>query len=514
MQNVFPLREIPDQPIYRVASLRRIEDCYLDQANPPLMERAGAAAANIARDLLQRQPGQVLVAAGPGNNGGDAFVLARLLQAAGHPVRCVFAADPRRLPDDARAAWQAWRDRGGETLAEFPDTLGAAPALAIDGLFGIGLSRDITAPYEDWIERLNRLTCPVLALDIPSGLEADSGRVLGCAVRASHTATFIALKPGLLTGAGREHCGRISLCNLDLLDDHGIAADGHVLGPAAYAQYLRRRPMDSHKGRNGDAVVIGGATGMVGAALLACRAALALGAGRVFAGLLAEDAPALDLYQPELMLRPPRSLIASATALAVGPGLGQDGLALTLLQEAIAREVPLLLDADALNLVATHPVLQRHLAARAAPTLLTPHPAEAARLLATTTAQVQADRIAAACELARKFRCAAVLKGSGSVVAAADGRWWINVSGNPGMSSAGMGDVLSGIALALLAQGWEALAALCAAVQLHGAAADALADAGNGPIGITAAQTIAPARRLLNAWIRNADPEERVIDPR
>jgi hydroxyethylthiazole kinase-like uncharacterized protein yjeF len=361
---------------------------------------------------------------------------------------------------------------------------------------------------------LNALPCPVLALDIPSGLDADTGRVLGCAVRASHSASFIALKPGQLTAAGPEHCGQISVCGLDLPEDHGIAADGWTISPAAFAHFLRPRPRDSHKGSCGDAGIVGGAPGMVGAALLAGRAALKLGAGRVFVGLLDTAAAAVDPLQPELMLRAPQQVLDIASALALGPGLGRDEAARELLAQAIARTVPLLLDADALNLLAAHPVLAKHVAARTAPTLITPHPAEAGRLLGIDTAQIQSDRIAAACRLARQFNCSAVLKGSGSVVAQADGAWWINTSGNPGMASAGMGDVLSGIALALLAQGWEASAARRAAVHVPGAAADALAARGDGPIGMAAGELMEPARRLLNRWIEAvAGPESRLPPP-
>ncbi len=359
-----------------------------------------------------------------------------------------------------------------------------------------GRSRAI---YAQWVEWLNRLACPLLAIDIPSGVDGDSGGVLGCAVRATHTATFIGLKPGLLTRDGPELCGRISVHDLDLPPQS--TADGFTVAPALFAEHLHPRPLNCHKGMLGDAGVVGGAAGMVGAALLAGRAALKLGAGRVFVGLLVSDGPAVNLQQPELMLRPAREVVDIASALAVGPGLGQGEDARTLLEAAMARPVPLVLDADALNLIASHPALAQHVAQRGAPTVITPHPAEAGRLLGSTTAAVQADRVAAACELARRLNCHAVVKGCGSVVAAPDGPWFINRSGNPGMASAGMGDVLTGIALALLAQGWGALPALLAAVHVHGAAADALAARGEGPSGLAAGELIVPARRLLNAWI-------------
>lgn len=502
-------RSSPVQPIYTVAGIRRIEQRHLPGADPPLMERAGAAAAKVALDLIGSGRGKVLIAAGPGNNGGDAFVVARLLRAAGHRVTTVFRGDASRLPADARAALEAYLEGGGEIAAEPPADDPTPPALAVDGLFGIGLQRPIEGTDAHWVAWLNGLACPVLAIDIPSGLHGDTGSVLGCAVRATHTATFIGLKPGLLTRDGPDRCGRISVHDLDLPPQD--SADGFTVAPALFAEHLRPRPLNSHKGLLGDAGVVGGAAGMVGAALLAGRAALKLGAGRVFVGLLVHDAPAVDPQQPELMLRAAPQVVDIASALALGPGLGQSEDARTLLEAAIARTVPLVLDADALNLIAAHPVLAQHVAQRPAPTLITPHPAEAARLLGATAAAVQADRVAAACELARRLNCHAVVKGCGSVVAAPDGPWFINGSGNPGMASAGMGDVLTGIALALLAQGWSALAALLAAVHVHGAAADALAALGDGPNGLAAGELIVPARRLINGWIASrrslaADP--------
>jgi hydroxyethylthiazole kinase-like uncharacterized protein yjeF len=335
-----------------------------------------------------------------------------------------------------------------------------------------------------------------LALDLPSGLDADTGRVMGVAVRATHTLSFIGGKPGLYTLDGPDHCGTVSVADLGLsLTDF----PGALLDIDDFRDGLTPRPRNSHKGSNGSLTVIGGAAGMTGAALLAARAGLKLGAGRVFVGLL--QAVAVDPLQPELMLRSPDDALAQATAAVVGPGLGASDPALEILRHAIGIEVPLLLDADALNLLATHPVLAARVARRTAPTLLTPHPAEAARLLASSTAAIQTDRVAAALDLARHFRAHVALKGCGTVIAHPDGRWRVNSTGNPGLASGGSGDVLSGMIGALLAQGWPAAAALSAAAHLHGAAADALVAAGDGPIGIAAGELIPVARRLLNRLI-------------
>lgn len=489
------------QAILRLAALREIESRQHD-AQPPLMERAGQAAATLALQLLDNLTGPSLIVAGPGNNGGDAFVVARLLKLKGITPAVVFCGSAETLPADARAAHDAWIGCGGTILADIPEQTGK-PALVIDGLFGIGLTRPLTGRHALLAERINAFCCPVLALDIPSGLDSETGRVLGTAVRATHTATFIGLKPGLLTLDGPDHCGIVSVHDLDLPIDR---ADGYCVAPGLFAEQLRPRARNSHKGSYGCAGILGGAPGMAGAALLAGRAALKLGAGRVYVGMLASVGGAqgqitVDLLQPELMLRHPDEIFTLATALAIGPGLGQSDAALALLRRAIGSPLPLVLDADALNLLAQHPVLARNLSRRTASSLLTPHPAEAARLLGNDIADVQADRVAAARALAERFQAAILLKGCGSIITFPDGRWFINSSGNPGLASAGTGDVLSGMILALLAQGWPAEPALLAAVHLHGAAADACVAAGEGPLGLTAGELIPATRKLLNQWI-------------
>jgi hydroxyethylthiazole kinase-like uncharacterized protein yjeF len=269
-------------------------------------------------------------------------------------------------------------------------------------------------------------------------------------------------------------------------------------------QALTPRPRNFHKGRAGSVGVLGGADGMVGAAVLAGRAALKLGAGKVFLGLLTEDPPAVDYSQPELMLRTPRELLEAGmiTAFAIGPGMGTVKSAEQLLREALDASVPLVLDADALNLIAASKTLQARLPKRSAPAVLTPHPAEAARLLGCSTDSVQTDRLKAAQELARRYHAVVALKGNGSIIASPDASWRINSSGNPGMAAAGMGDVLTGMIAALLAQGADASAAAAAGVWLHGAAADALVRDGAGPIGLSASELIEPARALLNATMR------------
>ena len=455
-------------PLLRSGELRALETRHADAA-PPLMERAGRAAADHAQFLLNGNRAPMLILAGPGNTGGDARVMARVLQQRG--VEVVLIGPAESVP-------------------------AGKYGLIVDGLFGIGLARPVTGVHAELIARINEFAGPVLALDVPSGLDGDTGRVLDVAVRATHTLSFIGGKPGLYTLDGPDHCGEVSIADLGLRLDQ---FPGALLAVDDFRECLTPRKSNSHKGSYGSLAVIGGAAGMSGAALLAARAGLKLGAGRVFAGLL--QALPVDPLQPELMLRSPDDALAQATTAVVGPGLGASDAAVEILRRIASADFPLLLDADALNLLAAHPVLAAHVARRSQATLITPHPAEAARLLASTTDAVQADRVGTALELAQRYKAHVALKGCGTVVAHPDGRWRINTTGNPGLASGGSGDVLSGMAGALLAQGWPAAAALSAAVHLHGAAADALAARGDGPIGITAGELIPVARTLLNRWI-------------
>jgi hydroxyethylthiazole kinase-like uncharacterized protein yjeF len=304
----------------------------------------------------------------------------------------------------------------------------------------------------------------------------------------------------LLTLEGPDHCGKITVADIGLGGDVRKSAEvGRVNDPALFAALLTPRKHNSHKGSYGSAAIIGGAPTMAGAALLAGRAALKLGAGRVFVGML--ERVAVDHGQPELMLRDADNVFDVATALAIGPGLAQSDEAATLLRRAIEAPLPLVIDADALNLLAAHPVLAGRLGRRDHGTLITPHPAEAARLLDRGVDAVQGDRIGTARELARRFKACVVLKGCGTVIATPDGRWFVNTTGNAGLASGGTGDVLTGFCVALLGQGWGVEAAALGATWLHGKAAEFLAENGDGPIGIAAGELIAPVRRLLNQLI-------------
>lgn len=498
--------------IYSTAEIREIEQLAAALPDPPaLMEKAGLAAAEVARDkLLIHGRTEALVLAGPGNNGGDAFVVARHLRGWWFKVTLVFAGERENLSETAQQMLDAWLTTGGEIFDEIPE--GKQWDVVIDGLFGIGLDhregRDLQGKYLALVNAVNRMNQPVLALDIPSGLGSDTGTVRGAAIKATMTVTFIGLKPGLVTHDGSEYCGKIFLRNLDL-DVPFLKKPTSWVMNQAYAQKLLppRRPASSHKGMFGSIGVIGGAAGMTGAALLAGTAALKLGAGRVYLGLIAGDAPGVDTAQPELMLRTAHELfkLDHLDCLVIGPGLGMGADACFWLNSALESALPLVLDADALNLIAAHPkvanLLRERLRERNAPSILTPHPAEAARLLNTDTATIQNDRMAAAASLAANFNCCAVLKGAGSICAVSGGKRYINTSGNPGLSSAGTGDILSGITGALLAQGLNAENALLLAVYLHGAAADVLQKQHGGPLGMAASEIPNAARSLLNQWI-------------
>lgn len=484
-------------PIYGTSGIRKIE------ARAPgagsLMERAGEAAAELARSLCGDTAKAVLVVAGPGNNGGDAFEVATHLKRWFFRVSVVFAGERDKLPKDARAALAKWEAAGGTLLDAIPERTHFD--LAIDGLFGIGLKRALAGRHGAIVDRLNALRVPILSLDVPSGIDADTGAVLGRAVRARHTITFIAYKPGQLTLDGPDHCGELKLDTLGLdpaalLEPEGLLLDADVLAAA-----IGPRPRNFHKGQAGSVGILGGAAGMVGAAVIAGRAALRCGAGRVYLGLLTPRPPQLDYAHPELMLRKPGALPEKGLVdvLVAGPGMGKSDPAKKALRAALAATVPIVLDADALNLIGASRPLATAVGKRSAATLMTPHPAEAARLLGENTSRVQADRVAAAKAIAGRYRSITLLKGNGSVIAEPGGKFWINPTGNPGMASAGMGDALAGMIAALCAQGAAPMAALLAGAYLHGAAADALVSAGSGPVGITANEVIDSARSLLNA---------------
>jgi len=456
----------PDRvwPLMDAAATRRAERLAAAAGTPSasdlLMQRAGLAVARLALAVAPHAR-RIWVACGPGNNGGDGFEAALHLRRRGIDVSVGFAGDPQRLPPDAARAL-------GRLQAAGINPVGTPPAewdLGIDALLGLGGGRPLSGRLGEMAAQLQQGP-PVLAVDLPSGLSADTGVAAPGTPRARWTLALLSLKPGLFMADGRDHAGDI------WFDDLGITAGESTAWLSGPPRPLPR-PHASHKGRFGDVAVIGGAPGMAGAALLAARAALAGGAGRVYCGLLDRAAPTLDPVQPALMLRPVETLEPAGLTVVCGCG-GGDGVR-AVLPRLLSTAAALVLDADGLNAVAADPAPALLLAARGrrgAPTVLTPHPLEAARLLGCDAATVQADRLRAASELARRFGAVVLLKGSGSVTAAPDEPPWINPTGNGRLATAGTGDVLAGLVGARLAQGQPPLEAARDAAWDHGRAAE------------------------------------------
>jgi hydroxyethylthiazole kinase-like uncharacterized protein yjeF len=497
--------------LYSIAEIRRIE--HAAKAELPsytLMQRAGEACARRALSLVAGDDDvHVLVLAGPGNNGGDALEAAHYLSQFELRVAVALHADESKQPEDARKALQ----RARESEVEFLDVADAAHltrqrwTLVIDGLFGIGQTRPLGGKLRACVDYVNTLRCPVLAIDIASGLSADTGAIVGgagCgAVRATHTLSFIGDKPGMHTCDGQDFSGEVVVDNLDISDQHLSAPHAQLNELALFASALKPRAGNTHKGSYGDVIVVGGAHGMGGAPVLAARMAAHAGSGRVFIAFV-DDAPAYDSVHPELMMRQADRVEFGTASIVVGPGLGTSRHAHDVLTRALDAQGRIVIDADALNMIAAEPGLQHKLQNRAHhASIITPHPLEAARLLDATTAEIQNDRPAAARLLARHFKSIAILKGAGTVIAFPEGDIVINTTGNPALSTAGTGDVLSGLCGALLAQGWPATQAALAAVWMHGKAADQLVDLGIGPVGLTASEVIPAVRTLLNQIIRD-----------
>ena len=484
--------------LYTVAQVRAFDRMAIetrDIAGYELMQRAAAAALRLLRS---RWPDarRIGVICGGGNNGGDGYVLARLAQAAGLDPWLQGLEPPRADSDAARAA-SDWNAAGGRVLAGAAEL---APAdIYVDAIFGSGLSRPPAAAAERLIGRMNRSVRPVLALDVPSGVDADSGNVPGMAVRADATITFVANKRGLATGAARSHCGDVVVVDdLQIPADvfASAEADARLMSRADLESLRAPRDADAHKGNFGHVLAIGGDVGMGGAIRLAGEAALRVGSGLVSVATRGEHVSALNAARPELMAHDVggpqeiESLLQAASVIALGPGLGQRAWGHALWHAALAAGKPTVLDADALNLLARDDL------ALPANAVLTPHPGEAARLLGSDTRSINADRFGAVRALASKYHAVAVLKGAGSLVATPDGDVRVCPWGNAGMASGGMGDVLTGVIAGLLAQGLDAWHAACCGVALHARAGDAAAHAGQA--GTLASDLFTHLRALRN----------------
>ena len=495
---------MPTDLLYTAAQTRTLDATAIDKSGIPghvLMSRAAAA---LQRYLSRRwsQPGHVHVFAGTGNNGGDGWLLAERMHRRGAEVTVYQLGDSGRIRGDALRARQMALDNGVATQPWHVGCLRDAGGVIVDAMLGTGIGGEVRGDVATAIGEINASGLPVLAVDIPSGLCADTGRRLGSAVMADATLTFIARKRGLYTLEGPDCAGDVAF------DDLGVPASVFTQVPpgecwqrldlGAELVQLVPRPAASHKGHYGQVLVIGGDHGLGGAVMLAAEAALRSGAGLVRAATRPAHLSAMLARTPEVMAAGVDSvhqlapLLEAASVVVAGPGLGTGPWAQQLLLKALESGKPLVLDADALNLMAADTALASRLPRGS---MLTPHPGEAARLLGRDSEAVQSDRFAAAQALCEQFQATVVLKGNGSLVAGPDADISVGCYGNPGMASGGMGDVLSGISGGLMAQGLSATAAARLGVCVHGAAADAAAK--DGQRGLLASDLLAPLRRLL-----------------
>ena len=483
--------------VYTAAQVREL-DARLIAAGTPgfeLMQRAAHASWCALRQQWPQAAG-ISVLAGRGNNAGDGYLIAAMAQRAGWQVQVLAVGDPAQLLGDAQQAFNEAAD-AGVCIKPWSD---CAPlhGVLVDALLGTGLQGAVREPYAQAIRLANGSGLPILAVDIPSGLCADSGCELGVSIRANLTVSFVGLKLGLFTGAGPDRVGRLEFAELqaDAQVRESVAAVAERLS-ASSLMGLPPRTRTAHKGQLGHLLVIGGDRGFAGAALLAAESALRAGAGLVSLATRGEHVTAALARRPELMCTAIASanqlypLVEAADVLVVGPGLGQAAWGRSLLSAVANARQAQVWDADALNLLAAGQV------SLPAGAVLTPHPGEAARLLGCTAAQVQADRPQAAKELARRYQAVVVLKGAGTLIASPQGQLAVCSNGHPAMAGAGFGDVLAGLIGALLAQGLPAYAAACLAVWLHARAGEQLAGHGRG---MAASDLLPVIREQLEAF--------------
>lgn len=487
------------EKLYTAEQTRALDRCAIERhgiAGITLMARAAATA---FRHLLEAwpEPQSLCVLCGTGNNGGDGFLIADLAHKRGIPVRVVQLGDAAKISGDAKLAREQALAHGVAMEPYTGQPLG--DGVLVDAMLGTGLGGDVRGAYAEAIAQVNKSGAPVLAVDIPSGLCSDTGRVLGVAVQADLTVTFIGLKRGLFSLQGAQYTGAVQFSDLGVPPEvyREVASNCSRLELEPLLETLPPRPATAHKGLYGTVLVIGGDYGMAGAAAMAAEAALRCGAGLVRVATRPQHVAAIVARTPEAMAMGVESdddfapLLASADVLVIGPGLGQSDWAKFLLRTALASNKAAVVDADALNLLAAGDL---GAAVRRDNWLLTPHPGEASRLLQSSSASVQADRFAAVAQLQQRYGGTVVLKGNGTLVA--DGSETLLCDyGNPGMASGGMGDVLSGVLGALLAQHLRASEAAALGVCLHGAAADRAA--ADGQTGLLATDLMPWLRRLL-----------------
>ncbi len=494
------MQKLP-KTLYRTEQVKELERIAINEYGISGFNLMAKAGYEVFQCLTSKWPNAYTVAVfcGSGNNGGDGYIAASLAQQAGLQV-CVYAlATAEKLSGDALAAYQNFVSANGKVvLFDAPQPINAD--VLVDALLGTGLNRPVTGRYAEAIQAINASELPVIAIDIPSGLNADTGYVHDHVVKANCTVTFIGLKQGLFSGQAAEYCGEIFYTSL-LVPDEVF----QKITPSAYRVThapMPRRNRCAHKGVYGHVLVIGGDRGFIGAARLAAEAALRTGAGLVSIATRPEHSSIISLTRPEPMCHGVASggqlspLLQKATVIVIGPGLGQSEWAKDLLITAILARKLMVIDADALNILANTTSARHKLALAPSTCVLTPHTGEAARLLVTTTSAIQQDRFAAAHNIQRKYSGVVVLKGAGTLIASEDDLA-ISTTGNPGMASGGMGDVLSGVIGALLAQGLALKDAAQQGVFLHGLAAD-LAVEKDGERGLLASDLMPYLRKLVN----------------
>jgi NAD(P)H-hydrate epimerase len=469
--------------LYTAEQVRGIDYAAINEmgiAGYKLMCRAGKAVVDEAHIHFPFAR-HWLIMCGPGNNGGDGYVVARLADKAGVHVTVCSLADPEQLKGDAALAYADWQAAGGE-LTQWPLADEATFDLALDALLGTGIDREVGGKFRQAIAYLNQLNCPKIAIDIPSGLNADTGCVMGCAVQSHNTVTFVGRKRGMYTADGPDYCGHIAFDDLAVPTKAALKYSidaGSLLSPDFLAEILNQRPRNSHKGSFGHVLAVGGIKGMSGAIRLCGEAALRSGAGRVTLATDPAHADLVNLSRPELMVKAIgddtdlQPLLSGDQVLALGPGLGGTDWSGALLKACLGAQAAMVVDADGLNLLAKY---SQDNAVSRDNWVLTPHPAEAARLLSCKVSEVQQDRVLAAITIAKRFAACVVLKGCGTVVANPSGEYAICSSGNPGMATAGSGDVLTGIIAALLGQGLSCFDAAKAGVLVHAIAGDLAAE--------------------------------------
>ena len=484
--------------IYSVAAVRETDRTTIEDHGVPgytLMTRAGEAAVREARCAFGAANRWQIVC-GAGNNGGDGYVVARIAAQEGAVVSVLALVDPEKLSGDAAIAYRDFVAAGG-VVSHWSGALDVEADLLVDGILGSGLERDVGGEFANAVAAINAHAAPTLALDIPTGINGDTGQVLGCAVHADLTVTFVGLKSGLFLGDAPDYCGEIRFAGLEIPDAYreGIEPAYRRIDDELLAGVLKPRARAAHKGDFGHVVIVGGGEGMPGAVRLAGEAALRAGAGRVSIATHPSHAAILVASRPELMSHAVASaadlepLLEKADVLAFGPGLGQSAWAHEMFTRVAAETKPAVWDADALNLLAVS-------SGAANNRVITPHPGEAATLLGMSAKDVQAARPAALAALVEKYGGTAVLKGAGSLISSSRSVPMLCTSGNPGMASPGMGDVLTGIVAALLGQGLDPEQAAAAGVEIHARAGDRAATAGER--GLIASDLMLELRAVLN----------------